>query len=394
MNARLYFLLATILALATVSLSPIKAAWGTGCAPVGASASYEWRKVPGYPDQRALFRGGVQVAGYNRATGDYRTYDAASRTWGEPECAPWLTDGADCKGGKCKPKKKSEPCSDGCDCDKCAEGCDCNALGRACKSGDCNCVATAKSKKPAQNPNCDCLGECNPCRCKSRDDCTEKEKRKPRAKLAEADRCPCGCCYCGKDCPCAATAAKGDCDLLKNPGVSTEKLGKPSAGETYQLNGKPISPKAAKRLLQPQAEAGPTLPNDAGLLRLTVIGSAAECERVNADLDAFRLRDGLVVQDYPPDHWAVARAGFVTTGHPTVYVQAPDGKVLHYQDVYEGGEQLSEAIRKARDGYDPRKDPNLNAPLGTLGDVPPIAWGTVGGAALLALGMLLKGRAA
>ncbi len=90
-----------------------------------------------------------------------------------------------------------------------------------------------------------------------------------------------------------------------------------------------------------------------------------------ADLDAFRIRDQLVVHDYRPDHWAVSRVGFVTSGHPSIYLQAPDGTVLHRQDRYEGGEQLSGAVRKAQ-GYDPQRDKNLNQQA-SLGSVPPMA---------------------
>ena len=49
--------------------------------------------------------------------------------------------------------------------------------------------------------------------------------------------------------------------------------------------------------------------------------------------------------------------GFVTAGTPTVYLQAPDGKVLHRQDNYSPGD--FQAIRKAIDKYDAKRDPDV-----------------------------------
>src|SRR5205823_13551401 len=70
-------------------------------------------------------------------------------------------------------------------------------------------------------------------------------------------------------------------------------------------------------------------------------------------------KDRLVVQAFAPDHWAVARAGFVTSGKPTVYLQTPSGQVLHRQDDYDDGpEGLARAIRRADPAYDAKKDPD------------------------------------
>ena len=78
-------------------------------------------------------------------------------------------------------------------------------------------------------------------------------------------------------------------------------------------------------------------------------------------------------------------AGFVTTGKPTIYVQAPDGKVLHRQDDYQGGApELAEAIRRIDPNYDPKKDFDLRKLLripNPLSKVPVAAW-------LLAAGLL------
>jgi hypothetical protein len=97
---------------------------------------------------------------------------------------------------------------------------------------------------------------------------------------------------------------------------------------------------------------------------LTIIGSDDERKAVTDDLNKHPLlsplASNLLVRDYRPDHWHVARAGFVTAGHPSIYLQATDGKVLHRTAVYEGPEKLAEAIRKADPHYDPSKDPDLN----------------------------------
>jgi hypothetical protein len=50
----------------------------------------------------------------------------------------------------------------------------------------------------------------------------------------------------------------------------------------------------------------------------------------------------------------------VTSGSPTIYLQAPDGKVLHRQDDYRPGDLG--AIRKAIARYDAKKDPDARRP--------------------------------
>lgn len=133
----------------------------------------------------------------------------------------------------------------------------------------------------------------------------------------------------------------------------------------------------------------PSLPDDSKWLCLTIIGSQAARQRVLDDLrssPALALwKDKIKVQDYPSDHWAVRDVGFVTTGNPTIYCQAPDGKVLHRQDDYRGPEALAETLRKADSGYRSEKDPDLSKPLTSM---PLVVW--IAGAILLIL--LLKGE--
>lgn len=104
------------------------------------------------------------------------------------------------------------------------------------------------------------------------------------------------------------------------------------------------------------------LPDDSGLLRLTVIGPDADRARVVADIESNAaladLRASVLVTNYAPDSWAVAGLGFKTDGKPTIYIQNPGGTVIHRQDDYDGPERLAGAIRKAK-AYDPSKDKDL-----------------------------------
>jgi hypothetical protein len=156
-------------------------------------------------------------------------------------------------------------------------------------------------------------------------------------------------------------------------------------GEKFTINGVPITKEQAKRLL-----TVPTLEDDSGKLRLTVIGSKDERRRVLEDLGREplnRFGPSFVVQAYDPADWAVANYGFVTTGKPTIYVQEPSGKVLHRQDDYADGAvglcKALEAIRKPDPNYDRTKDPDLRiGPARTK-------WLLIGAAVLVVL-LLMK----
>lgn len=140
-----------------------------------------------------------------------------------------------------------------------------------------------------------------------------------------------------------------------NYGLDWSKVG--NDGETYRVNGLEVSSREAKKVLV----QGGTLPDDSKRLRVTIIGPQPARQQVLSDLQSpagLQWKDHIVVQDYDPIHWAVARAGFVTGGNPTVYVQAPDGKVLHRQDLYQPGD-LFTALRRADPLYNPSTDPDL-----------------------------------
>jgi hypothetical protein len=132
----------------------------------------------------------------------------------------------------------------------------------------------------------------------------------------------------------------------------------------YLLNGVPLGAEEARDAV----EKG--IVDDRNKLRVTVIGPDDVRKKVRHEIEshpAFApLRDSMSIRDYPPDHWSLA-VGFVTTGQPTVYCQAPSGKVLHRQDDYAGGADAAvTALRRAKESYDPRMDPDLRTWLRSI----------------------------
>jgi len=174
-------------------------------------------------------------------------------------------------------------------------------------------------------------------------------------------------------------------DGVKNFGIDREQLGQPH--ERITLGGREITHAEAKKLL----EAG-GLADDSSKLRLTIIGDEANRKRVLDDLKGplADLAGGFLVQSYAPDQWAVARAAFHTGGKPTIYVQAPSGKVLHRQDDYADGpdglRRALESIRKPDPNYDPARDRDLRR-----SNVDLSMWAVLGLAGVLFLLGLRKG---
>lgn len=103
--------------------------------------------------------------------------------------------------------------------------------------------------------------------------------------------------------------------------------------------------------------------DDSNKDRLVIIGTGEQRQKVMDDLasasELAPFKDTFLVQSYSPDAWAVADAGFVRSGNPTIYCQRPDGRVLHRQDAYTGPALLAMALRRTRPDYDPSKDPDL-----------------------------------
>ncbi len=176
-----------------------------------------------------------------------------------------------------------------------------------------------------------------------------------------------------------------------NFGVDTEKLD--GREECYWINGKKVTRHKAEQALE-QGQ----IPDDSTKLRLTIVGKEAERKQVLNDLakapELAEFKDRFLVQDYPPEHWAVARAGFYTSGTPTIYLQRPDGKVLHRQDEYDGAGGLARALRRADENYETRKDPDLRKQhfLGIdLAAVPVPVW-VLGAAGLVVLFIPRRGK--
>ena len=182
----------------------------------------------------------------------------------------------------------------------------------------------------------------------------------PRQLVGQAGKpCPSGCCS-GPSCPCqdGKRCSEPGCPCLfqadartPNFGVFTDQI-KPGR---ITLNGREVSRQDAYEAIE-----GKGLPDFTGKQRITVIGTQADRQRVLADLAKAPEASKTVVKDYAPDHWAVAQSGFKTSGSPTIYLQAADGKVLHRQDDYaDGVKGIVKALRRADPAYDPAKDPDL-----------------------------------
>lgn len=130
----------------------------------------------------------------------------------------------------------------------------------------------------------------------------------------------------------------------------------PPDAERYAIGGKT----ACKKTVFDAIEA--SVPDDSSSLRLTVIGPGREAvlKDVGESPALAPYRGKLVARSYDASHWHVRDAGFRTDGAPTIYVQAPGGKVLHRQDDYrDGAEGLGTALRRSDPNYDPAKDPDL-----------------------------------
>jgi hypothetical protein len=303
---------------------PAAVAWprdtvGAAGAPCGgccngfsaAPAGWEWRCLPG-SETFGLFRGGVQVGAWTPANGYQPLYPGD--VWGEPQDAPVDLPGI---------LRTARRCLCNRDC-HCGFACDCFRRGK-CSAG-CNCAPP-------------------------------KEKKDPPAAAGKSGR------------PELAEGGRVENDGTLNFGLDREHLAGPRP-ERYSINGREASKEDVLRLLQAQ------VPDDTSKPFLTVIGAPESRRQVLNDLENHPSlapwKGKLRVQAYNPDDWAVARAGFVTGGNPTVYLQAADGKVLHRQDDYGGGaDGLAAALRRADPGYDPAGDPDRRkaAPAG-LRDVP------------------------
>ncbi len=162
-------------------------------------------------------------------------------------------------------------------------------------------------------------------------------------------------------------------DGVQNFGIMPDPTQSQDAPPRYQVNGKQATRDQVLQAFEGQATDQSTK------LRLTVIGPRQARQVVLGDLkrtpDLQSVVRDFLLKDYDPNDWEVARSGFYTKGAPTIYVQAPSGKVLHRQDSYTGAEDLAGVLRKANDQYKAEADPNLSkaAAFGLFG-IPLEAW--------------------
>ena len=167
-----------------------------------------------------------------------------------------------------------------------------------------------------------------------------------------------------------------------------------AAVEKFWLGGREVTRSEAYTAISGK---GKDLVDDREKLRLTVIGTAAECSLVIRDLDSNPalsvFADTILVQSYRADNWAVKDLG-LRPGTPRIMVQeGPDfrgaGKVIHSQGDYEGGATaLAEALRRVRPDYDPKRDPDLRKPKPLL---PTPSLPGTGNSTLTLIVMLLAG---
>lgn len=248
----------------------------------------EWRLIPKAPEQRALFRGGIQLGAFSFQTKVYRPL-LSNGSWGNPAKPPVAPPEA---------PKKAE--------------------------------AAPIGEKVAQAPT-------------------------PVSMPAEE------------------VAQEPD-----NYGINLSAM-QTRLCTPYCLNGKSCSRDDVCNALA----KGEDFPDDSGKLRATAIGSAEFRNAVRNDLKSTGLLSTVNFTDYAPDSPMVA-CGFLTDDQ--FYVQNSADEVLHRERGNPSGS--SQAIRKVNPNYEPKKDPNVNAPAVAIdpleyvktvyGLLPPWGWICVG----------------
>lgn len=186
--------------------------------------------------------------------------------------------------------------------------------------------------------------------------------------------CPQGCspaCVCGCNrgdpCRCLTISAKPSTPapsasepVTQNFGIDIEKL-KEQTRPRYTLGDREVTREEALAAVE-----APEIPDESNKLRLVVIGSETDRKRVLSDLESYpglqKLKDSVVVNAYPAGSVVLKHKGFVVDGSPSIYLLAPDGKVLgrNLDGQYHGPAVLTAAIEQAQGKpYDPNKDPDL-----------------------------------
>lgn len=172
-------------------------------------------------------------------------------------------------------------------------------------------------------------------------------------------------------------------------------------GAAIYANGRRITKQEARQLLT--GNQADQLADDSRALRVTVIGNQRDRSPVAQDWFGSDLladaRKVAVFASYPADHPMIARYGFKTNGHPTIYIQrpdgfGPDGGDPWRMDEYPGPEALAKAVRKADAAYTGEGDKDPTKPSISAGGLAQIV-GTIplsaGFMGALGLYLLLSG---
>lgn len=178
----------------------------------------------------------------------------------------------------------------------------------------------------------------------------------PVKKCCPAKGCKCGgYCHCTKDkkccpdCPCGGSEKRVESELPT--GVEPDKV----EADKHVVNGRSCSKREVMDAIKKA-----TVPSDQNKLRLVLIGSQDATEAILRDLKGIPDAADFLTTAYTPDHWAVRDNGLANGKPFSIVVLTPDGTPLHRQWDYSGGVQaLAEALRDAKAGYDPSKDPDL-----------------------------------
>jgi hypothetical protein len=138
---------------------------------------------------------------------------------------------------------------------------------------------------------------------------------------------------------------------------------------------------------------GPTeadIPDDSKKFRLVLIGSKDARQKALADAQTLpgEVKDKLLVHAYDASSPLVSQRKMVSTGQPTAYLLAPDGKVLGRNLDGTWSSSRMQAVEQQVKNYDPTKDPDLApkqpAPISPVSSIPGWAW-AAGGLALVLL---------
>jgi hypothetical protein len=190
-----------------------------------------------------------------------------------------------------------------------------------------------------------------------------KSPPKPATNKCPNPGCKCETCDC-KPCECRGShpahieslVHTDNADGIPNFGLDSSKIG---ARKRYSIMGKDCSKERCF-----DAIGDGSITDDSKLMRLSCIGTEADCKRMESDLHGdpnfSDLKGSVTFQSYRPDDPMIKDLG-VAPGAPAVYLQDPTGKVLARWENYVPASVVGE-LRKRKPDYDPNKDPRPDKP--------------------------------